>query len=93
MLRFKHRLALALRRSVAEIDRLDVHELRDWIAYHRFIEPIGGESRWFARLILAVRAPWSKVTVTEDELLGVESLPMTGNEINSVLARLWSRRR
>lgn len=84
---------MALRRSVAEIDSLGVHELRDWIAYHRFIEPIGGESRWFARLVLAVRAPWSKAPITEDELLGVETLPMTGSEINSVLSRLWNKRR
>lgn len=80
-------------RSVAEIDSLDVDELRYWIAYHRFVEPIGGESRWFARLILAVRAPWAKVPITEDELLGVETMPMTGSEINDVLSRVWNKRR
>jgi len=89
LLRFKHRLALALGKSVAEINTLHMTEIRDWMAYHRFVEPIGSQSRWFVKLLMA----WVKTTATEDELLGVEKLPMTGNQINAVLDQVWNKRR
>ena len=89
MLRFKHRLALALGKSIVEINLLDVAEIRDWMAYHRFVEPIGSQSRWFVKLLMA----WIKTTATEDELLGVEKIAMTGGQINAVLDRVWNKRR
>lgn len=58
------------------------------MAYHRFVCPIGDKAKWSARIAAATLAPWSKKPPDEDKILGLDRLPMTGDEIAAELAKL-----
>lgn len=67
---------------------IDVEEFRYWLAYHRFVCPIGDENRWAAVTATAALAPWSQKAPEVDRVLGLERLPMTAEEIAAELAKL-----
>lgn len=89
---FKVRLAGHLGWSIKQVERdIDLDELRIWMAYHRYVCPIGDAARWHARVAAAALAPWSKKEPDVERILGIDKLPMTGDEIAAELAKLRRR--
>lgn len=73
--------------------RMDVAEYRQWLALHRFVNPIGGEWRQTARLIAATLAPHSSRgrPPREDDFIPIQKPPMTAEEIAAELNKLQRR--
>jgi hypothetical protein len=72
---------------------MDVAEYRRWLAFHRFVNPLGGEWRQAARITAAVLAPWCGRgrAPREDDLMPLERPPMTGDQIAAELSKLARR--
>lgn len=70
--------------------RMDVAEYRQWLALHRFVNPIGGEWRQTARIVAATLAPHCGKgrTPKEDDFMPTEKPPMTADQITAELAKL-----
>lgn len=70
--------------------RMDVAEYRMWLAFHRFVNPLGGEWRQTARLTAAVLATWGGKgrTPREDDFMPIEKPPMTADQIAAELSKL-----
>lgn len=68
--------------------RMDSAEYRQWLAFHRFVNPLGGEWRQTARTITAVLAPYTKRTPNEEDLMPLDKPPMTADEIAAELGKL-----
>lgn len=86
---FKVRLAGHLGWSIKAVERdIDLDELRIWLAYHRYVCPIGDIAKWHAKVAAATLAPWSKREPNVDAILGIDKLPMTAEEIETELAKL-----
>lgn len=70
--------------------RMDVAEYRRWLAFHRYVNPLGGEWRQTARIVAATLAPHvgRGKTPREDDFMPIERPPMTGAEIAAELAKL-----
>ena len=70
--------------------RMDVAEYRQWLALHRFVNPIGGEWRQTARIVAATLAPHCGKgrTPKEDDFMPIERPPMTADQIAAELAKL-----
>lgn len=70
--------------------RMDVAEYRKWLAFHRFVNPLGGEWRQTAKVVTATLAPHcgKGKTPREDDFMPTEKLPMTGAQIAAELAKL-----
>lgn len=74
-LQFKMRLAGHLKKTLAEIDRMDSREFSMWIAYSRWFRPL--EDTWLqtGMQISATLAPYSKVKPPNPEdLIPIDSL-------------------
>ncbi|NBW15369.1 MAG: hypothetical protein EBR82_45975 [Caulobacteraceae bacterium] len=83
------RLAGHLGKSIREVEQFDAHELREWLAFHRFVAPFGDEWRQTARTIVATLAPYSSGrALREEDYMPIEKPPMTGAEIAAELAKL-----
>lgn len=67
---------------------IDVDEFRYWMAYHRYVCPIGDDARWQATVAAAALSPWSQKAPEVERILGLDRLPMTGEEIAAELAKL-----
>lgn len=69
---------------------MDVAEYRRWLAFHRYVNPLGGEWRQTARIVAATLAPHvgRGKTPREDDFMPIERPPMTGAEIAAELAKL-----
>lgn len=70
--------------------RMDVAEYRQWLALHRYVNPLGGEWRQTARLIAATLAPHcgrGRVP-KEDDFMPIDKPPMTAEQIAAELAKL-----
>lgn len=69
---------------------MDVAEYRRWLAFHRFVNPIGGEWRQTARLVAAVLAPHASRgrPPREDDFMPIERPPMTADQIAAELSKL-----
>jgi hypothetical protein len=68
--------------------RMDVAEYRQWMAFHRFVNPLGGEWRQTARLTSAVLAPHTKRVPKEEDFMPIERSPMSAAEIAAELSKL-----
>jgi hypothetical protein len=69
--------------------RMDVAEYRRWLAFHRFVNPLGGEWRQAAKIIAAILAPYSKGRPPqEDTFMPIDRPPMTGDQIAAELSKL-----
>jgi len=74
-------------RQLAE--SMDVAELRKWMAFHRYFDPLGQEYFQTCLLASAVVAPYSKGSPPDPrKLMPVMQPPMTANEIEAELAKL-----
>jgi len=73
--------------------RMDIAEYRMWLAFHRFVNPLGGEWRQTARLAAAVIAPHCGKgrTPREDDFMPIEKPPMTADQIAAELGKLRSQ--
>lgn len=71
-------------------ERMDVAEYKQWLALHRFVNPLGGEWRRTAKLTAAVLAPHCGRgrTPREDDFMPIEKPPMTAAEIAAELSKL-----
>jgi hypothetical protein len=71
-------------------ERMDVAEYRQWLALHRYVNPLGGEWRQTARIASAVLAPWCGrgKGPREDDLMPIERPPMTAGQIAAELGKL-----
>jgi hypothetical protein len=69
--------------------RMDVAEYRRWLAFHRYVNPLGGEWRQTARIVAATLAPYSRGrTPKEDDFMPVERPPMSDTEIAAELDKI-----
>lgn len=69
--------------------RMDVAEYKRWLAFHRFVNPLGGEWRQTARIVTATLAPYSKGRPPkEDDFIPIDRLPMTPDQIAAELSKL-----
>jgi hypothetical protein len=83
------RLAGFLKKSIREVEQFDVDELREWMAFHRFVQPFGDEWRQTGRLAAAIVAPFnSGPPMREEDFMPLEKPPMTGAEIAAELAKI-----
>jgi len=73
--------------------RMDVAEYRRWLAFHRYVNPLGGEWRQSARITAAVLAPHCGKgrPPKEDDFIPIEKPPMTADEIAAELSKLQQR--
>lgn len=73
--------------------RMDVAEYRQWLALHRYVNPLGGEWRQTARLTAAVLAPYCGRgnKPKEDDFMPIEKPPMTAEQIAAELSKLQKR--
>lgn len=73
--------------------RMDVAEYRRWLAFHRFVNPLGGEWRQTGRLIAATLAPHCGRgrPPREDDFIPIQKPPMTAEEIAAELSKLNKR--
>jgi hypothetical protein len=71
-LRFKFDLASHLKKTVAEIDRMDSLEFSRWIAYSRWFRPL--DNPWLQTGVVAssVLAPYCKKVPTATDFVPVE---------------------
>jgi len=69
--------------------RMDVAEYRQWLAFHRYVNPLGGEWRQTARIVAATLAPYSRGRPPkENDFMPVERPPMSAAEIAVELKKL-----
>ena len=70
--------------------RMDVAEYRRWLAFHRYVNPLGGEWRQTARLTAATLAPWcgKGKQPKEDDFMPTAKLPMSAEQIAAELSKL-----
>ena len=70
--------------------RMDVAEYRQWLAFHMYINPLGGEWRQTARLVAATLAPHSgrNRQPREEDFMPIARVPMTADQIESELQKL-----
>jgi hypothetical protein len=74
-------------RQLAE--SMDVAELRKWMAFHRYFDPLGQEYFQTCLIASAVVAPYTKGSPPDPrKLMPVMQAPMTAEEIGSELAKL-----
>ena len=77
--------------TVRELNqRMDVAEYRQWLAFHRYVNPIGGEWRQTARVVAATLAPHCGRgrPPREDDFMPIQRPPMTAAEIAAELSKL-----
>jgi len=70
--------------------RMDVAEYRRWLAFHRFVNPLGGEWRQAARIVAATLAPHCGrgKSPREEDFMPIERPPMTAEQIAAELSKL-----
>jgi hypothetical protein len=70
--------------------RMDIAEYRQWLALHRFVNPLGGEWRQTARIVAATLAPHCGRgrTPREDDFMPIDRPPMSASEIAAELGKL-----
>ncbi len=69
--------------------RMDVAEYKRWLAFHRFVNPLGGEWRQTARIVTATLAPHSNGRPPkEDDFMPIDRPPMTAEQIAAELSKL-----
>lgn len=70
--------------------RMDVVEYRQWLAFHRFVNPLGGEWRQTARIVAATLAPHCGKgrPPREEDFMPIQKVPMTAAEIAAELSKL-----
>jgi hypothetical protein len=71
-------------------ERMDLAEYKRWLAFHRYVNPLGGEWRQTARITAAVLAPHCGRgrTPKEDDFMPTEKPPMTAAQIAAELNKL-----
>ncbi|NBX72988.1 MAG: hypothetical protein EBQ89_01680 [Alphaproteobacteria bacterium] len=71
-------------------ERMDVAEYRQWLALHRYVNPLGGEWRQTARIVAATLAPYCGKgrTPKEDDFMPTEKPPMSAEQIAAELSKL-----
>ncbi len=71
-------------------ERMDLAEYKRWLAFHRYVNPLGGEWRQAARITAAVLAPHCGRgrTPKEDDFMPTEKPPMTAAQIAAELSKL-----
>jgi hypothetical protein len=69
---------------------MDVAEYRRWLAFHRYVNPLGGEWRQTARIVAATLAPYCQRgrTPREDDFMPIDKPPMTAAQIAAELSKL-----
>jgi len=69
---------------------MDVAEYKQWMAFHRFVNPLGGEWRQTARIVAATLAPYcgKKHPPREDDFMPIQKPPMTAEQIEAELSKL-----
>ena len=74
-------------------ERMDVAEYRRWLAFHRYVNPLGGEWRQTARIVAAILAPYCGKgrPPREDDFMPIDRPPMTAEQIAAELAKLRPR--
>ena len=72
--------------------RMDVAEYRRWLAFHMYVNPLGGEWRQTARIVAATLAPHCTRSrpPREDDFMPIHKPPMTAEEIAAELSKLKS---
>jgi len=70
--------------------RMDVAEYRQWLALHRYVNPLGGEWRQTARVVAATLAPHCgrNNPPREDTFMPTEKLPMSPEQIAAELSKI-----
>jgi hypothetical protein len=70
--------------------RMDVAEYRQWLAFHRYVNPLGGEWRQTARIVAATLAPHCGRgrPPREDDFMPTDKPPMTPEQIAAELSKL-----
>jgi hypothetical protein len=70
--------------------RMDVAEYRQWLAFHRYVNPLGGEWRQTARLVAATLAPHcgKRRPPREEDFMPIDKPPMTAEQIAAELGKL-----
>lgn len=84
-------LAGHLGMTVRELgQRMDVAEYRQWLAFHRFVNPLGGEWRQTGRIVAAVLAPYCSRgrPPREDDFIPIQKPPMSAEQIAAELSKL-----
>ena len=73
--------------------RMDVAEYRQWLSFHRYVNPIGGEWRQTARIVAATLAPYCGrgKPPKEDDFMPIAKPPMTADQIAAELSKLTKR--
>jgi hypothetical protein len=87
---FVMRLALALGMTKRELcERMDVAELREWMAFDRYIEPFGREWQQTGVLAALTIAPHVKGrTPKPEDFMPIQRPPMTAEDIAAELGKL-----
>jgi hypothetical protein len=91
MRRFLFALASHLRMTVGELEqRMDSHELAEWICYARFWKPLDDPWQQTGVLASAMLAPYSQRghAPKPDDFIPVEKPPQHKTQIHEALARL-----
>ena len=72
---------------------MDVAEYKQWLAFHRFVNPLGGEWRQTARIVAATLAPHCGRgnKPKEENFMPIEKPPMTAEQITAELSKLTKR--
>jgi hypothetical protein len=83
-------LAGHLGMTVRELgQRMDVAEYKQWLALHRYVNPLGGEWRQTARIVTATLAPYCRSRPPrEDDFIPIEKPAMSETQIMAELAKL-----
>lgn len=91
MRRFLFALAGHLQMTVSEIEqRMDSHELAEWICYARFYRPLNDSWQQMGTLASAILAPYSKrgASAKPDDFIPIDKPPQHKTQITDALARL-----
>lgn len=84
------RLALAMGKSVTEIEEWPVTELREWMAFDRYLEPFGRE--WNQAGVIAAAAIAPHVgkgrQPRPEDFMPLWQVPQTAEEIAAELSKL-----
>lgn len=91
LLAFSYKLAGHLGMTVGELGtRMTVPEWKWWLAFHRFVCPIGDEWWQTGKLIAAVLAPYTKGRPPKpSDFVPIEKPPMSAEEIAAELSKLF----
>jgi hypothetical protein len=69
--------------------RMNVAEYKLWLAFHRFVNPLGGDWRQTAKIVTATLAPYTRGTPPkEEDFMPIDRPPMTGAQIAAELSKL-----